>query len=424
MHNVFVNQAGNGVDGQSLTPVTEQQRFVTKTLLSLVAGDRFTAVVRDMQPGRVSLQFADDSRLDARTVVMPDVRIGDMAAFLVKENAKGQLLLELVKPSASEAEYGVGAGVLRDALAAADLPVTEDTLRLVGGLVRYNAPIHGDALRNASYFAFIAPELSDKQLAFLVREELPPTKKTVELFRGFDAGTQRLAAYITDIAKLACLEKGEIREKVMDIISRNGIRVEEAELEKGINLLFRMDMESEESQTQPAMVKHFQKANEAAAEMLKILPQDSQLAARLDGFAESLRFMGEIHASKQFIQVPYTFKGRDGQGDLHVLARRGRKRTSSCSALLALELANLGQVEAFVQKTDAQVTLQFRTADNKVLKALAVHMPELVNVLSASGYHLSSVAYKISDEKLGFTDVPVEENEQPEVNRYSFDVRV
>jgi len=186
---IMTRADGLGTPNASLI-MERQQKFVTKTLLSLVAGDRFTAVVRDIRPGYLTLTLADGSQLDARTIVMPEARIGDEVIFVVKENVRGQLLLELAR--SSETKPVVGAGVLRDALAAAEMPETTENVRLVGQLIHHHAPIHAEALRNAAYFMFTEPSITPKQLAFLVKENMPPSERTLALFHAQSAWTRRL----------------------------------------------------------------------------------------------------------------------------------------------------------------------------------------------------------------------------------------
>gem|GEM_PF-3502388 len=133
--------------------------------------------------------------------------------------------------------------------------------------------------------------------------------------------------------------------------------------------------------------------------------------------------MGDINASKQYLQLPYTYAGRNGQGELHVLTKLKHANTTS-SALLALDVEHLGYIETFVQKVNNQVSLQFRVEDDEILRKLAAHIPALVNQLTSAGYVLTTIAYKKSDERLGYMDALPDNDEKPMISRYSFDVRV
>ena len=425
INTISVN-AGGVTDGQSaqgLSSLLEsQQKLVTKNLLDLVSGDRFTAVVRDVKPGMVWLALADGSVLEAKTLAIPDAHIGDEAVFRVKENMRGQLLLELVKPA--NAVGGVSAGVVRDALAAAGMAVTDESVRLVNGLIRHNAPIHADALRNAAFFTFAAPDLTEAQAAFLVKENLPPTEKTIETFRAFADGTRRLDAQVAGLAKQIADAEPALRQRLTDLL-RPGEALPAKDAADVVNRFFRLQLGKEAAaQAEKPLAAYFEKTAGAVEQLKAALPPNHPIAAALDGLADSLRFMNGIHAGKQYMQIPYQHESRDGQGALHVMARRGRA-TGVMSALLALDYQHLQHVEAFIQKSGERVVLQFRAESGDALRLLTAHMPELTEALAASGYSVASVGYKKTDERFALEAALTEDDgEKPVANRYSFDMRV
>ena len=74
------------------------ERFVkVRKVIALQPGDKFFATIQDVQPTMIKLSLDNGESLSARSQVHPDARIGEQAAFIVKENNRGQILLELVK---------------------------------------------------------------------------------------------------------------------------------------------------------------------------------------------------------------------------------------------------------------------------------------------------------------------------------------
>ena len=64
----------------------------------LQSGERFSAILLDIRPGEMIIQFALGQTYTARTFVMPNAHIGDECVFLVKENdMNGKIVLEVVK---------------------------------------------------------------------------------------------------------------------------------------------------------------------------------------------------------------------------------------------------------------------------------------------------------------------------------------
>jgi hypothetical protein len=79
------------------------ERFVkVRKIIALQPGDKFYAIIQDVQPTMIKLLLENGESLSARSQVYPDARIGEQAAFMVKENNRGQILLELVKTGKSE----------------------------------------------------------------------------------------------------------------------------------------------------------------------------------------------------------------------------------------------------------------------------------------------------------------------------------
>ena len=73
-----------------------------RKIIALQPGDKFYATIQDVQPTMIKLLLENGESLSARSQVHPNARIGEQAAFMVKDNQRGQILLELVKHGDSE----------------------------------------------------------------------------------------------------------------------------------------------------------------------------------------------------------------------------------------------------------------------------------------------------------------------------------
>ena len=82
-----------------------KEQFVkVRKIIALQPGDKFYATIQDVQPTLIKLLLENGESLEARSQVYPDARIGEQAAFMVKDNQRGQILLELVKTGESESK--------------------------------------------------------------------------------------------------------------------------------------------------------------------------------------------------------------------------------------------------------------------------------------------------------------------------------
>ena len=73
-----------------------------RRIIALQPGDKFYATIQDVQPTMIKLLLENGESLSARSQVYPDARIGEQAAFMVKDNQRGHIMLELVKTGESE----------------------------------------------------------------------------------------------------------------------------------------------------------------------------------------------------------------------------------------------------------------------------------------------------------------------------------
>ena len=70
---------------------------IKKAFAELKKGEGFIARVVDIRPDYVTIQLQDGGVFSFRSLVLPNARIGEDAAFIVKENVKGKIQLEMTK---------------------------------------------------------------------------------------------------------------------------------------------------------------------------------------------------------------------------------------------------------------------------------------------------------------------------------------
>ena len=81
------------------------KKVTLKNFFDLSPGDRFTAVLLDIRPGEIKIQFYGGGAYTAKTFVLPNAHIGDECVFSVRENDRnGRIVLELVKEDGSQSK--------------------------------------------------------------------------------------------------------------------------------------------------------------------------------------------------------------------------------------------------------------------------------------------------------------------------------
>jgi len=67
----------------------------------LKKGEGFIAQVVDIRPDYVTIKLQNGGLFSFKSLVLPNARIGEDAAFIVKENIKGKIQLEMTKAKAN-----------------------------------------------------------------------------------------------------------------------------------------------------------------------------------------------------------------------------------------------------------------------------------------------------------------------------------
>jgi len=111
----------------------------TKLFHSLNPGDIFKAVIHDIRPGEVTIQLEGGKLFTARSLVLPEARIGEYSVFEVRENdGEGRIILSMVRSDAEElkAEY------VAELLKSLGLTRAPEVQTATAALVQYGLPVN------------------------------------------------------------------------------------------------------------------------------------------------------------------------------------------------------------------------------------------------------------------------------------------
>lgn len=161
--------------------------------------------------------------------------------------------------------------------------------------------------------------------------------------------------------------------------------------------------------------------------------QDNQLAQTMTDVSKSIRndtnFLNQINNYINYIQIPLKMAGQNAHGDLYVYknAKRSMNQDNKdFTALLHLDMANLGPMDVFVALNEKHVTTDFKVATDEILTFIEAHMPELTKRLNALGYNVKANVTTTEENtpEYSFTESVFKEEFPPaDIKRFSFDVR-
>ena len=187
--------------------------------------------------------------------------------------------------------------------------------------------------------------------------------------------------------------------------------------------------ELEEAEKLGEFYKKFARQLNGLAKALEEAGQaDSGAGKAVMTASRNLDFMQQINQMYAYVQLPLKFGQERAHGDLYVYTNRKNLSTSGegVSALLHLDMENLGPLDVYVKLQEARVSTKFYVRDEETLDFLEAHMDILTKRLADRGYSCEcSAMTREGEEELQDKGLkPLLEQEKSMVlSHYAFDVR-
>ncbi|MCL2752955.1 MAG: flagellar hook-length control protein FliK [Defluviitaleaceae bacterium] len=409
------SETGGANTAQNVEQIKQPPQL--QSLASLVAGQTFSAEILDIKQGQISLKMGDGGTLNARSLVMPDARIGDRAAFVVREANQGQITLEFLR-GGGIGENRVSASIIREALTAANMQITPSNASVVEDLVIRNMPIDQSNLQRAAFFRYSMPSAPFEHIQFLLENNFTATEKTVEIFEGLQKGSLSLGKEITATMQM-----------IENIVPSSPEQAQVLDGFKNQLQVFQSAQSSQEAST------HLQNLHNVSQEIVKFAQEtgSAPLASSAENIADIIDFSRNITETKMYFQLPFVAGEEQKTAELHVFKKKGEKGKKAsgynATALIGLDMAFLGRVEIMVNKAGSNVSLQLRSDKGATLTSVNLNAKELSDLLQNAGFTLTQLHTKVIDEKFDITtplapQQPLREIPPETPARYTFDARV
>lgn len=153
--------------------------------------------------------------------------------------------------------------------------------------------------------------------------------------------------------------------------------------------------------------------------------ENSMLGKTVQNLNQNLNFLNQLNDAYSYVQLPLKMMDNDAHGELYVYANRQKKavREGEVSALLHLDMANLGPMDVYVQLRENNVSTRFYLPEEEMLDFIAEHIDVLNSRLEKRGYH-TSCAFQTRELQAGNTvmqELIDEQSNRPAHSDYSFD---
>ena len=128
-----------------------------------------------------------------------------------------------------------------------------------------------------------------------------------------------------------------------------------------------------------------------AAESRTAVSKNSSAFQSSQNLSQNIDFMNQLNQMYAYVQLPLKMSGNDAHGDLYVYSNKKHMASDdgSVSALLHLDMNNLGPLDVYVRMTDRKVNTNFYLADEPCIDLIMDHIDELTMRLNKRGYTMN-----------------------------------
>lgn len=144
--------------------------------------------------------------------------------------------------------------------------------------------------------------------------------------------------------------------------------------------------------------------------------------------SQNVDFMNQINQMYTYVQIPLKMHNGHANGELYVYTNKRSlaNRDGAVSALLHLDMENLGPVDVYVAMQQGRVNTRFTLRDDEMLDFLQEHIHILNERLEKKGYAMNvemSVREENSQEETPIERILHADKKMAASSQYAFDVR-
>jgi len=156
--------------------------------------------------------------------------------------------------------------------------------------------------------------------------------------------------------------------------------------------------------------------------------KDSSFTNSLDGIKNNIEFMNDLNKNMSYFQLPIKFSAGDAESELYVFTNKKKlsNKTETLSALLHLDMENLGALDVFIKLAGKNVSTNFCLESERMLDFVYSHIDQLNSRLESLGYNVNFEMAVREDDKLGMDfvqDFLDESKSAPLPSQFIFDTK-
>ncbi|MCL1995925.1 MAG: hypothetical protein FWG63_06955 [Defluviitaleaceae bacterium] len=193
--------------------------------------------------------------------------------------------------------------------------------------------------------------------------------------------------------------------------------------------LYSLNLNEPKSQIDTTIVRLAQNIKQALQTVGESLVQNPQLSAQNNQLTAVRNILLQISATIDFVHnlqdivylpLPLFINQNRSDGELYIFKEKkgSKKKDGDASALLSLNTAYLGKIEAYIQRAKGHIILQFRLEQTETETLIKQNLPLLEGLLK-----VSSVAFVPLEKPFNIITTTQEILQDVDLEKYNVDVR-
>lgn len=193
---------------------------------------------------------------------------------------------------------------------------------------------------------------------------------------------------------LTLKDNPKYNEKLTDVFEKNSLNLKKLQF---------FDFENSSSEQLETFFEDLKSVSQNLKQNLQNFNNNinSNLNKNVENLGKTIDFMSNLN-NTTFLQIPININNFETNIDLYIFNNKknskNKDKNSSGSALLSLNLANLGKIEVYITKIKNDVSCQFRLNEDIFKPLIKSNISLLENVLKEKNLQLKEVIFKSLDE--------------------------
>ncbi len=157
-----------------------------------------------------------------------------------------------------------------------------------------------------------------------------------------------------------------------------------------------------------------------------LLGAENSVAKEAGNVKASVEFMNVMNQDFNMIHLPMLLGDKLLNSEFYVMNDKSamKKDSDTITALVRLDLLNLGHTDIYVKKTAKNVDVKFYMTDQDQIQVMKDHVYKLHKMLNEKGFNIMGASVLPLEEAFDVTkDFLDEDGKKMELKRYTFDMR-